>query len=322
MHVMRGIATAALIGLPIVASAQTHHPTSQKSKTQPAPQQATSVPNQQLSEARRALNEIPSSISGEAAQKIAELKTHFDALENAYHSGGKASATRSATAGGDWTTHYTAIDRILTDLLGPSSGAAATTGTASATGAVGTTGAPSATGGTAARSGSSALDDTTRAKLVEFRTHLTAFATGGAPTTPSAKGSSPSYSGPGTSAATGPTAASPAMGTTAGTAASAQSGTSGRTGMTGQMADPNYHLDLIVNLVNQALAASSTSTTGTSGTVTGTTGTATTPTGTAGTTGTEASVSGGTVTVDRAKLEQIKQHVEHVKQLLSEKKPQ
>src|SRR5919204_7026153 len=50
MHVMRGIATAALIGLPIVASAQTHHPTSQKSKTQPAPQQATSVPNQQLSE--------------------------------------------------------------------------------------------------------------------------------------------------------------------------------------------------------------------------------------------------------------------------------
>ena len=64
----------------------------------------------------------------------------------------------------NWANDVAAIDKILTELLGPATTSAAT----EPAGATGTTGKPKATTAT--------LDDATKAKLAEVRTHVTAFA--------------------------------------------------------------------------------------------------------------------------------------------------
>jgi hypothetical protein len=104
-----------------------------------------------LAAARASLNKVLNapSPSGDAFKKLSELKTHYIALEKA-----------ASAASPEWSTHFTAIDRLVSELIGtPSSSAPAAVGTSGRTGA----------------QTSATLDASLRANLQEFRTHLTAF---------------------------------------------------------------------------------------------------------------------------------------------------
>jgi hypothetical protein len=188
-----GMAAAALLVLPAAGWTQSY-PAAQQPPASSAPaaerntQQAGSAQDH-LREAKQALNEIQtSSVTGTARAKIVELKRHMNALErfaaandNASPTGSAQSSPKagSARSNANWGTEVAAIDRILTELLGPAS----TTGAASSTGVE-----PSATAGTTGTTGTNApataaqsskaaaLDETTRSKLMEVRTHITAFA--------------------------------------------------------------------------------------------------------------------------------------------------
>jgi hypothetical protein len=243
------LATAALLGLPAVGLAQeptqppaatppsqqppsqkppaaqppaqqppaAQYPTQQPTATAPtSPDQAVS-PEDHLRQAKAALDSIPAAaVTGRARTQLAELKRHVSALEHAPAATagtatGSAKSTApgaSAHAGANWGTEVAAIDKILTDLLGSSS-ATGTSGTAGATGTAGTTGSSKAAAAVT-------LDDATRAKLTDVRTHITAYAVGmaAAPSapkddvSPSASAASPSAS---MSSSTSPSASSATM---------------------------------------------------------------------------------------------------------------
>lgn len=190
-----GIAALALLALPASGVAQTppsQPPTTQPPATsEPQPPAAQTSPNQtaaanaeakeHLVQARTAIEGVHvDALSASAKAQVAELKRHIDVLERTIDASANAAATgtenRTApTASGSqaWGTEVAGIDKALTALLG----AEATTGAATPTGTTGTT----AKGET--------LDEPTRAKLLEVRTHITAFATAmaGGKTTPSAQ---------------------------------------------------------------------------------------------------------------------------------------
>ena len=239
------VAASALLAMPVGSWAQQPTPT-----TTPRPQTTTGAPaqtdrtgadaqkgsaNEHLRQAQAALADIPAaSLTGTAKTKVAELKRHLNALEQSAQkpaSGG--TAPRSATTAGspNWSTDVAAVDRIVTELLGPAS----TTG-AAAPAPAGTTGstatAPKTTTGSKSPA-SITLDESARTKLQEVRTHITAFAaamsgasaaTPSSTPTPTAAPSSDDPSAPASASAT----ASP-RGTTGTTAAPAPAGTSGTT---------------------------------------------------------------------------------------------
>lgn len=223
-----GLAVAALIALPAAAAAQTppsQTPATQapatsgsQSAAQPTRDQAsTDAAREHLAKAKAALTDVnTSTLSARVKSQVTELNRRMNGLEQAVASNDNASATGEAarstraTSGArgntDWGTELAAIDKTLTMLLGPES--ANTTGTPSAVG----------TSGSAA---SVVVDETTRAKLMEVRSHLTAFATamaGGDPKTPT----------PSTDPTTDPNAAAGAPTGTSGT-----SQTPPATGMSG-----------------------------------------------------------------------------------------
>jgi hypothetical protein len=68
----------------------------------------------------------------------------------------------------NWGTEVAAIDKIITEIVGSDT----------ATGTTGTTGAPDAKGTTGKAASAAAIDEATRAKLMEVRTHITAYAAG------------------------------------------------------------------------------------------------------------------------------------------------
>jgi hypothetical protein len=182
-----GIAAAALLALPASGVAQT--PPSQPPATQPPatsePQQPTAqkTPDQSaaasaeakehLTQAKTALEGVHvDTLSARAKSQVAELKKRLNTLERSVSANDQASATGAenrnprATTGSrgktNWGTEVAAIDKTLTALLGPDA----------------TTGAPAATGTTgASKTKPETLDEPTRAKLLEVRTHITAFAT-------------------------------------------------------------------------------------------------------------------------------------------------
>jgi hypothetical protein len=169
-HWTTAIAAAALFALPTSARAQaTATPqTPASAVAQQAQQPAT--PDDHLRQAESALNSIsPTAVTGKAKTRITELKQHLNALERASASG----AANPGTKGGDekWSSEVAAMDRILTDLLGPDS----TTGASGTPGATGTTGSTDPV----------TIDDETRGKLTEVRRHLTAFAASKSGTAPS-----------------------------------------------------------------------------------------------------------------------------------------
>jgi hypothetical protein len=203
------IAATALLAVPVAARAQAPAPAT-TAPTQGAQTPAASDTQQaassaeHLRQAEAALNDIPAaSLTGAAETRVAELKRHINNLEKA--AGPSSSSARGAAErGGNWGTEVAAMDRILSELLGPqgATGAPEPTGTSGVTAPPSTTRSKPATAIT--------LDDAARAKLQEVRTHITAFAASmsSTPRTPGAEPAataSPSQPSPAeTPAATAP----------------------------------------------------------------------------------------------------------------------
>jgi hypothetical protein len=194
-------AAAALIGVPAAGWSQTPPaPTSPR----PAAQQPADAHGQhgaaaeEIRAAETALNDIPvSTLPARAKPRVAELKRHLNSLQKAANastasSSSTSTATKpSAAPKNTWAKDVAAIDKILNELLG-----SAPAGTPStATGTAGSTQPKASTPQT--------LDDTSRAKLMEIRDHVTKFAASmsGAPSTPGAAASSSSPSAESASAA-------------------------------------------------------------------------------------------------------------------------
>jgi hypothetical protein len=153
------IAAAALLGVPAVGLAQTppQPPSTQTESQQPA---TASTPADHVRLAKQALSDIPdSSIPSQDRAKFSQLKSHLNRLDREVSSS-ESAASKSANA--KWGTEVSAIDKILTDLIGPETGAAAST-------------EPDATG-TSGTAGATALDETARTKLQEVRRHVTEVA--------------------------------------------------------------------------------------------------------------------------------------------------
>ena len=198
-------AAAALIGVPAAGWSQTPPaPTSQP----PAAQQPAGAPAQHgaaehVQKAKAALNDIPTStLPARAKSRVEELKRHLNSLENsaaASHAADTA-AKPSSKAKDTWAKDVAAIDKTLTELLGP----ATASGAAAPPAATGTTGQ--------SKPETLTIDDTTKAKLLEVRQHVTAFATsmsGTGSSSPSAPSSEPSPE-PAAAAAAQAQASSPA----------------------------------------------------------------------------------------------------------------
>jgi hypothetical protein len=230
------VAASALLALPVGSWAQQPTPSTTPRQTTGAPAPQTpgaemkqGSANEHLRQAQSALADIPeTSLTGTTKTRVAELKRHLNALEQAAQKPASGTSATSAR----WASDAAAADRILSELLDPAS----TTGAATPAPA-GTTGSTAAapkttTGGKS--SASMTLDDTARTKLQDVRTQLTAFAAAmGAGSTPkspspssddpsssaSASAASVSGSAPSTAGTAGTTAAAPAPTGTSGTAA-------------------------------------------------------------------------------------------------------
>ena len=164
---------AALLALAPAASAQTTPPTTPPADQQPATQ--APVAEDHLRQAKAALADVQdTNLSTAAKRQVAELKRRMAALE------------RPAA---NWGVEVAAMDKVLTTLLGAE---------VPATGTTGTTGKSAAKGKAAAMV---ALDDTSRTKLMEVRTHLTSYAAAKAGTA-AAPAPTPTSATPATSSAT------------------------------------------------------------------------------------------------------------------------
>lgn len=195
------VGVAALLAVPssgfaqAAAAPQTPPPASAQA-TQPA------TPQEHLRKAEEAINAIPASaVTGQDKTKINDLKQRINKLEGLAGTSGKPAA--------GWDKEVAGIDRVLTELIGPATGAA-TTGTAG-------------TAGKAA--GSATLNAEARAQLSEVRSHITAFAAG------IGKGSEPEPDAASTAAAPPTSAAQPPM--TTQPPMTSSSGTAGAVGTTG-----------------------------------------------------------------------------------------
>src|SRR5437762_13703111 len=98
-HVTRTVALLAIAAAPTLAVAQTPGATA-AAQANPAAQQLTA--------ARASLNKVLNAPapSGDAFKKLADIKTHYLALEKA-----------ASTAAPEWKTHYAEIDRLAGELL-------------------------------------------------------------------------------------------------------------------------------------------------------------------------------------------------------------
>ena len=238
----RTLAALTIVALPNVAIGQT--PTA-GAAAQPNPAA------EHLSAARRSLNKVLNAPapSGDAFKRLTELKSEYIALERA-----------ASTASPEWATHYAAIDKLVTDLIG----APSVSREAGAVGTSGTAGAPASRG----------LDPGIAANLQEFRTHLTAFSAAMSPAAPV----------PAPAAASPPAASAPAATATSAPAAPAAASAPAASGDVSLVTQ----VDQVIALVDAALAAN-------------------------------AQPAGGTISIDRSALEQIKAQLEQIK--LRVKKP-
>jgi hypothetical protein len=220
-HWATAIAAAVLIALPAAGSAQTpaspqtpQNPTAQSSASQPS-QTSASTPAEHVKAAKEALSSIQTStLPASAKPKIAQVRTHLNNLEKEVAKGSTsapaATASKNARAA-NWGTEVSSIDKILTDLIGPETGSAASTGSMTSGTAGGAT-------GTAGRTSTTTIDDTTKEKLREVRRHVTELATemSGTPKTEASAAGTPSPDTMGSPSApsTSPTSPSPAPSST------------------------------------------------------------------------------------------------------------
>jgi hypothetical protein len=232
---------------------------------------------------------------------------------------GAATETATGTTGSsrdDWMTHYQAIDSILDRLIGNASASAGVSGGVSAGATAGTTAGttgnrsnPPASGATSDRSGVGAeattstgasLDASVRGKLVEFRRHIEQFHTaamGQGRTGDENAASASMQSGVSSSmpqTASSSTAQTPPSSTTT---EPTPTTTPAAASVNASASADSAVISRLSAQIDELLGNASTSST--SSTVTGAVGTA----------GTAASA-GGTVCVDRAKLEQLKRDIQ------------
>lgn len=290
-------------------STSTGSPESSSSASQP-PSSATSAQSQgadpeaakrHLTAARDALSQMTqlpaaAQLTGEARAQVSQLISNFNTL---------------ITTNTDWPTAYAKVEANLNALIGSQTtdeSPAPATGTA---GAVGT-------------SGTVELDASLKAKLVEFRNHLQQFeqAAGGASAASSTEpGAAPSTAAaPTTTHAPGSAAAThtgtqpetqPGTQSAAQTAAQTGAQTATETGtQTGTMSreEAMRHIQAIEAILSgQPAASSATGAAGTTGT-TGTSGSAMT-----------SSASTSPVTLDSAKLQQLRMHLDELKRIINER---
>ena len=172
-------AAFSLLGLPAAGWSQPPPPTPSTTSQQPpsaAGPEQHSAAQEHIRQAQAALNDVQTaSLQGKPKSKVTELKRYLNSLEKSTASASTTASKTAARGKDNWSTDVSAIDKILTELLGP-----ATTSAASApSGATGTAGKGMAT--------SLTLDETTKTKLMEVRTHVIAFAasmSGAAPAAP------------------------------------------------------------------------------------------------------------------------------------------
>ena len=226
----KSLAAAALVTLPLAASAQTTAPaqTAPPAQTQSSKVDAAAS-KQHLSAARDTLSQLTS--MPEAARLQGDARTQVSAIISSFN--------ELITTQADWRSAYAKVDTALTAVLGPD-GPDPAPPAAGVTGAVGTAGAVEAA--------PAALDPAVRAKLVEFRTHIREFerAAGGKGSSPAvapdatANPASPPSATAGTSGITpsSPAAAAPA----ADQAKAAEQGHS----------EADKHLDAISAILNQS----------------------------------------------------------------------
>src|SRR5262245_51848804 len=181
------LAAAALIGVPAAGWAQETSPAPQTPQTQspqnpasaPAAspdQNAANSPTDHVRLAKQAFDSIPrTSIPAASRAKFAQLRSHLDNLERAVASGAASSSGEAGAAGTagkartgqapsapNWGTDVAAIDKLLTDLIGPEGSPS----TAPAQ--------PTATAGGARAT--PPLDESVKDKLREVRRHITELA--------------------------------------------------------------------------------------------------------------------------------------------------
>jgi hypothetical protein len=152
------VGTAALIALPVLATAQTQTTSTQSSSQSQTPQSVgASDAREHLTKARQSLADLTAlpqaqQLQGEARNKVSQLISQFNQL---------------ITTQDDWRPPYNDVNTTLTALLeGPASPTPSTS--SSTTGAVGTSGISGA-------AANATLDPAIRTKLEEFRTRLQAF---------------------------------------------------------------------------------------------------------------------------------------------------
>ena len=162
-------------------------PTEPQPTTQPTTQAAQTAdqavsPQEHLRQAQESVKAISAtSIPSKNRSDLAKLKQHLSNLEKMGSSPSASAAEparpepgKSASAPkANWGTEVAAIDKIITEMVGSETSAPSTA-------------TPGATGTSGAAKSSTAIDDATRAKLMEVRKHITAYAAGmaGAPSTP------------------------------------------------------------------------------------------------------------------------------------------
>ena len=214
------LAAAGVLGLPVSSFARTQDPTPQQPQPTPSPTASTApssanqatTPQEHLQQAQAAVSSIDAtSVPAKNRASIADLKKHLSNLEKL---GSSPSASPTETAKPDasktnWGTEVAAIDKIISEMVASESPSTPSTPT------------PTGTSGTTAKS-STMIDEATRAKLMDVRTHITAYAAGMAGTsTPKTEASA----SPDTTAAT---AAHPESSMTSSTPSASPSSTTRR----------------------------------------------------------------------------------------------
>jgi hypothetical protein len=154
------LAATALLGLPAGGWAQTPSPAQQPVKTAPSqPPSATSAAagssaQKQLQLAKTAIDSIsPAAVTDKTKSQLVEVKRHMFALDPAPTGTAGKKTARATTATASWAKDVAEIDRILTSLIGTS-----------------------ATAGATAAAAPGSLDEATRGKLADAKTHIIAFA--------------------------------------------------------------------------------------------------------------------------------------------------
>jgi len=208
------VAAAALLTLPLSASAQT--------SAQPESKVDAAAAKQHLTEARDTLKQLTAMpeaarLQGDARTQVTQLIANFNEL---------------ITTQTEWRSAYAKVDANLATVLGPETPDAASASSGVA-GAVGTSG-----------TGIADLDPAVRGKLAEFRTHLKAFervAGSGTPSpAPAAAAPAATAAAPATTAAAPPATMVPAD--------------QAKVAEQVKNAEADKHLDAIAAIIDQAQA--------------------------------------------------------------------